>query len=146
MAEIGYTKKLYLKVSGSNYTMLAGETSSSINLSADMIEVSDKESSWKKYVAGYKGGTVDATVYADSDDTAQSKLINALMQGTEVECFIGKASSSNAPDDGFIFKALVTSVGETYDTASAIARNISLQITGEVSQFLLGGGITPMAE
>ena len=146
MAQIGYTKKLYLKASGSNYTMLAGETSSSINLSADMIEVSDKESSWKKYVAGYKGGTVDATVYADSDDTAQSKLINALMQGTEVECFIGKASSSNAPDDGFVFKALVTSVGETYDTASAIARNISLQITGEVSQFILGGGITPTAE
>lgn len=146
MAEIGYTKKLYLKASGSNYTMIAGETSSSINLSADMIEVSDKESSWKKYVAGYKGGTVDATVYADSDDTAQSELINALMQGTEVECFIGKATNVNAPDDGFVFNALVTSVGETYDTASAIARNISLQITGEVLQFVLGGGITPMAE
>lgn len=135
MAEIGYTKKLYLKASGSDYTMLAGETSSSINLSADMIEVSDKETSWKKYVAGYKGGTVDATVYADSDDTAQTRLIDALLQGTEVECFIGKASSSNAPEEGYGFTALVTSVGETYDTASAIARNVSLQITGEVQKF-----------
>lgn len=146
MAEIGYTKKLYLKASGSNYTMLAGETSSSINLSADMIEVSDKETSWKKYVAGYKGGTVDATVYADSNDNAQIKLIGALLQGTEVECFIGKTSSANTPNDGFVFKALVTSIGETYDTASAIARNISLQITGEVSQMSFGGGITPTAE
>lgn len=146
MAQIGYTKKLYLKASGSNYTMIAGETSSSINLSADMIEVSDKESSWKKYVAGYKGGTVDATVYADSNDSAQIKLLGALLQGTEVECFIGKVTNSNAPSDGFLFTALVTSVGETYDTASAIARTISLQITGEVSQFALGGGITPTAE
>ena len=132
MAQIGYTKKLYLQVSGSNYTMLAGETSSSINLSADVIEVSDKETSWKKYVAGYKGGTVDATVYADSNDNAQIKLIGALLQGTEVDCFIGKTSSANTPKDGFVFKARVTSIGETYDTASAIARNISLQITGEV--------------
>jgi hypothetical protein len=63
-----------------------------------------------------------------------------------VECFIGKTSSANTPNDGFIFKALVTSIGETYDTASAIARNISLQITGEVSQMSFGGGITPTAE
>lgn len=132
MAKIGFDKKLYLQVGGSTYTMLKGETSSSINLSADALEVSDKETSWRKYVAGYKGGTVDATIYADSEDTTQKHLLSAIFEGTEVKCFIGEVGASNTPADGYAFAALVTSIGETYDTGSAIARSISLQITGEV--------------
>lgn len=135
MAKIGFDKKLYLQVSGSNYTMLKGETSSSFNLSADMIEVSDKETSWKKYVAGYKGGTVDATIYADSDDTTQKALLSAIFEGTEVKCFIGEVGTSNTPSDGYAFAALVSSIGETYDTGSAIARSISLQITGTITTY-----------
>lgn len=135
MAKIGFEKKLYLQLTGSNYTMLKGETSSSFNLSADMIEVSDKETSWKKYIAGYKGGNVDVTVYADTTDTAQKELLTAIMQGKEVKCFIGEVGSNNTPADGFAFSALVTSIGETYDTGSAIARTLSLQITGEVTTY-----------
>ena len=131
MAKIGFSKKLYLQVDGSEYTMIKGETSSSFNLSADTIEVSDKESSWKKYVAGYKGGNVDATIYADMDDAAQKHLMSAIFEGTEVKCFIGELDG-NTPADGYAFNALVTSIGETYDTGSAIARSISLQISGEV--------------
>mgnify|MGYP002518752718 CR=1 FL=1 len=134
MAQIGFSKKLYLQlVKGmDNYTMLKGETSSSISLSADVIEVSDKETSWKKYVAGYKGGTIDATVYADTTDDAQTALMAALLGGTEVNGFIGTIDDEGVKVDGYAFAAIVTSVGETYDTGSAIARTISLQITGEV--------------
>lgn len=135
MAKIGFDKKLYLQVSGSTYTMLKGETSSSFNMSADMIEVSDKETAWKKYVAGYKGGTVDATIYADTEDTTQKAVLSAIFEGTEVKCFIGEVGASNTPTDGYAFNALVSSIGETYDTGSAIARSISLQITGEVTPY-----------
>ena len=135
MAKIGFDKKLYLQVGVSNYAMLKGETSSSFNMSADMIEVSDKETAWKKYVAGYKGGTVDATIYADSEDTTQKAVLTAIFKGTEVKCFIGEVGASNAPTDGYAFNALVSSIGETYDTGSAIARSISLQITGEVTPY-----------
>jgi TP901-1 family phage major tail protein len=137
MAQIGFSKKLYLQlVKGmDNYTMLKGETSSSISLSADVIEVSDKETSWKKYVAGYKGGTIDATVYADPADEAQQALMDALFNGTEVQGFIGEVDAEGSAANGFDFAAIVTSVGETYDTGSAIARTISLQITGEVTKF-----------
>lgn len=135
MAKIGFDKKLYLQLTGSNYTMLKGETSSSFNLSADMIEVSDKEASWKKYVAGYKGGTVDATIYADTEDSAQKAVLAAIFEGSEVKCFIGEVGTSNTPTDGYAFAALVSSIGETYDTGSAIARSISLQITGEVTPY-----------
>lgn len=131
---LGNTRKLYIVTSGSNYAPLMGETSSSISLSADMIEVSDKEASWKEYLAGYKGGTVDATIFADETDTQQKALLNALHNGTEVDCFLGELLT-NAPVNGDAFKALVASIGETYDTGSAIARNISLQITGEVTHY-----------
>jgi TP901-1 family phage major tail protein len=137
MAQIGFSKKLYLHLAGesTNHTMLKGETSSSISLSADVIEVSDKETSWKKYVAGYKGGTIDATVYADPADEAQQALMDALFNGTEVQGFIGEVDAEGSAANGYDFAAIVTSVGETYDTGSAIARTISLQITGEVTKF-----------
>lgn len=135
MAKIGYTKKLYMQLgSDETYTILKGETSSSFNLSADMIEVSDKEVAWKKYLAGYKGGTVDATIYADAENAAQAAVMDAIFNGSEVKCFIGEMASG-APTDGFAFAALVSSVSETYDTGSAIARNVSLQITGEVTPY-----------
>lgn len=131
---LGYTRKLYLKT-GSDYAALTGETTSSISLSADMIEVSDKSATWKEFLAGYKGGTVDATIFADEADTQQVAILNALHNGTEVDCFLGELGSDKTPANGDAFKALVASVGETYDTGSAIARNVSLQITGEVTHY-----------
>jgi hypothetical protein len=131
---LGNTRKLYIVKSGSNYTALTGETSSSINLSADMIDVSDKAASWKEYLAGYKGGTVDATIFADETDAQQVAILDALHNGTELDCFLGELSG-NTPANGDAFKALVASIGETYDTGSAIARNVSLQITGAVTHY-----------
>ena len=132
---LGNTRKLYIVTSGTNYAALTGETTSSLNLSADMIEVSDKDSSWKEYLAGYKGGTVDATIFADENDVQQKTLLSSLRNGTEVKCFIGSLGTGNTPAEGDAFSALVSSIGETYDTGSAIARTISLQITGEVTHY-----------
>lgn len=132
---LGNSRKLYIVTSGSNYAALLGETTSSLNLSADMIDVSDKDTSWKKYLAGYKGGTVDVTVFADEQDAQQKAILAALRNGEEVSCFLGSLGTGNTPVEGDAFSALVTSVGETYDTGSAIARNISLQITGEVTHY-----------
>ena len=128
---LGNTRKLYI---GSDYGVLTGETSSSLNLSADMIDVSDKDVAWKEYIAGYKGGTLDATIFADEEDEQQKTILSALHNGTELDCFIGELKS-DSPVVGDSFKALVASIGETYDTGSAIARNISLQITGEVTHY-----------
>lgn len=132
---LGNTRKLYIVTGTNTYAALTGETTSSLNLSADMIEVSDKESAWKEYLAGYKGGTVDATIFADETDTQQKAILTALHNGTEVKCFVGSLGTGNTPAEGDAFSALVASIGETYDTGSAIARNISLQITGEITHY-----------
>lgn len=134
MSKLGHHYKLYV-TTGNTYTFVAGETSSSLNLSTDMVEVSDKESRWKKYIAGLIGGTVDATLYAQEDSAEQKALIKALREGTEVQCFLGELGSGNTPANGDAFAALVTSIGNTYDNGAAVSRSVSLQITGEVEHY-----------
>lgn len=125
---LGKDYRLYVK-SGSAQTPLAGESSSNLNLSADVIEVSDKGNSWKEFLAGMKGGTADATLYADNEDAAQNAALNALMVGEKVECFFGKLDES-----GYSFNAIVTSLGESADIGGAVSRSISMQTTGEVEK------------
>ena len=59
--------------------------------------------------------------------------MTALCEGNEVKCFVGSLGTDNTPSEGYSFSALVTSISESYETGSAIARNISLQVTGEVT-------------
>lgn len=125
---LGKDYRLYVKVSGKD-TPLAGESSSNLNLSADVVEVSGKDKSWKEYIAGMKGGTVDATLYADNEDAAQGAALEALFVGQKVECFFGKLEES-----GYSFDAIVTSLGESADIGGALSRSISMQITGEVTK------------
>ena len=134
MARLGNIDKLYLTLTEGKYTWLTGESTSSLNLSADMIEVSDKEIDWKKYIAGYKGGTIDVTVFADETDAAQKAVMSAFYKGAEVKGFIGSLAS-DTPSEGDVFTALVASVGATYEIGSATARNISLQVTGEMTHY-----------
>lgn len=135
MSKLGHYYKLYL-TTGNKYAFVKGETNSSLNLSQDMVEVSDKESRWKKYIAGLVGGTVDATIYADEGaDSPQHELLVALHEGSEVDCFLGELGSDSTPTNGDAFKALVASIGNTYDNGGAISRSVSLQITGEVTHY-----------
>jgi TP901-1 family phage major tail protein len=130
---LGKDYRLFIKVS-STTEPLAGETSSNLNLSADVIEVSGKNSAWKEYLAGMKGGTVDATVYADSADVVQGAVLSALMAGTEVECFYGKVDDEEGFESGYRFNAIVTSLGESADIGGALSRSISLQVTGAIER------------
>jgi predicted secreted protein len=125
---LGKDYRLYVKVSGKE-TPLAGESSSNLNLSADVVEVSDKGNAWKEYLAGMKGGTVDATLYADTEDAAQHAVLNALMVGEKVSCLWGTPE-----EGGYTFEAIVTSLGESADIGGAVTRSISMQITGAVTE------------
>lgn len=131
MATLGNKRKFYLGTSSSGaWTWLSGEQSNSFNLNAEMIDVSDKSSEWQQFISGIKGATAEVTVFSGSD-TQQEQLMNALMAGSSVYCFIGELSGSNATS-GYIFQALVSSVGETNDNGAVSSRSISLQVTGEV--------------
>jgi len=131
MAVLGNTKKAYIKVSNS-YVWLGGEQSNSVNITAEAVEVSDKDSVWAAFIAGKRGATVEITVFANTSDSAQSAAISALIAGTEVNWAVGTISGStiSAGDSG---KAIVTSVSDTNDFGAVASRTISLTVTGAVT-------------
>lgn len=131
MAVLGNTKKAYIKVSNS-YVWLGGEQSNSVNITAEAVEVSDKDSVWAAFIAGKRGATVEITVFANTSDSAQSAAISALIAGTEVDWAVGTISGStiSAGDSG---KAIVTSVSDTNDFGAVATRTISLTVTGAVT-------------
>lgn len=134
MSKLGHHYKLYV-TTGNASSFVTGETSSSLNISQDMVEVSDKESRWKKYIAGLIGGTVDATLYADEDSPEQMALLKSLYNGEEVTCFLGIVKDDSKKEYGDAFSAIVASIGSTYDNGAAVSRSVSLQITDEVEHY-----------
>jgi predicted secreted protein len=131
MATLGNKRKFYVGTSSSGeWKWLAGEQSNSFNLNAEMIDVSDKSSEWQQFISGIKGATAEVTVFSNSD-SQQQQFMNALIAGTSVHCFVGELSGNDATS-GYIFEALVSSIGETNDNGAVSSRSISLQVTGEV--------------
>lgn len=132
----GNSMRVYITDSdGGNFTWLAGEQNSSVNLTAEMLDVSDKSTEWKQYLPAMKGGTIDVTVFADDDKTGpQHKLLQSLVNGAKVYVFVGTLTS-DTPAEGDMCAAYVTSIGNTYDTNGVASRSISLQITGEVTHY-----------
>lgn len=127
--------KLYLTTgSMDQFTWIMGEQTSSMNLSADMLEVSDKSSEWKQYIPSVKGGTIDATFFAEYGNAQQGELMDSLMVGNKVYVFLGEVFEDE-PKKGYFFAAYVTSISESFDNAGVVSRSLSLQITGEVETF-----------
>ena len=157
MAKLGNVMKAYLKVS-STYTWLTGEQTNSVNLTADAIEVSDKSTDWKQYIAGAKGGTIEVTVFADNSDSVQQEAMTQFRAGAEVDFLIGVLGTGSYYDVvaaarqvlagkqvsefGSIHspveetgRVLTTAVSDTNDYGAVSTRNLSLQITGEPTHY-----------
>lgn len=135
MAKLGNVMRAYLKVDGS-FAWLTGEQTNSVNLSADAIEVSDKSTDWKQYIAGAKGGTIEITVFADNNDAQQMEAMENFRLGAEVEFFIGTMGGSPAtPASGDAGNAIITNISDTNDYGAVSTRSLSLQITGEPTHY-----------
>lgn len=135
MATHGKKRKMYLTTGAGTsgvYTWLTGEQSNSLNLDAEMLEATDKSSDWKQFVPGMKGATAEVTVFANSTDEGQKKLLASLFKGETVYCFIGEVGTTNTPEEGDIFEAYVSSISTPNELGSLVTRSISLQVTGEV--------------
>lgn len=137
MAELGNARKLYVTTAeGGDYTWLVGEQNNSFTRTAEAIEVSDKSTDWAQFIAGKKGATASATVFADDTQTSpQYQMLVALSKGTTVFCFIGKLQNDTTPTEGDFFEAIVTEVSDTNDFGAVASRNISLQVTGAPTHY-----------
>lgn len=122
--------KLYVAKTGTDLgSALVGESSSTLNISADALEVSDKSSAWKQYIAGMRGATLNATLYADDSDAKQSLLLTSLMAGDVVDV----ALKNNDNSESYNAKAIITSIGLTMPNGGVATRDVTFQITGAIS-------------
>lgn len=129
---LGSSIKTFIKSSAS-YVWLGGETSSNINLNAEVQEYTDKSSKWAQNMAGKMSGTLGVTVYADNEDAGQKAAITAFLAGTEVDFVQGASDGKTAPTSGWKGKGIITSLSDTYDSGAISSRSLSITTTGEVA-------------
>lgn len=137
-AILGNKNKFYVKIeTATTYTWLTGEQSNNVNRTQEAIEVSDKSTDWAQFIAGKKGATIDATIFADNSDTAQQEVLKGLYNGTKVKFFVGQLSTDTtpAPTDGEVGEAIVTAIGDTNDFGAVSTRNVSLTVDGALTHY-----------
>lgn len=129
----GSAYRLYVsKVGADNTNPLVGESTSTLNITADALEVSDKSSAWKQYIAGMRGATLSATLYADDTDASQKLLISSLMAGDTVMVRLARLVGQGYTGE-YSAQAIITSIGLTMQNGGVATREVSFQITGAVS-------------
>ena len=132
---LGNKRKFYVGTAAAGtpptvtYAWLAGEQNNSVNLNGNPIEVSDKNTTWQKFIQGMRGGTAEVTVYADDEDAQQMAALDALAAGNTILCFVGILGQS-APSAGIAFEAVVNSISDTNDNNAVATRSMSLTVTG----------------
>ncbi|MBO8467526.1 MAG: hypothetical protein IAB99_07160 [Bacteroidetes bacterium] len=140
-ARMGHSRKVYLTdsvvssvTSGvEEQDWLTGETTNTVNLNGNLIEVSDKSSDgWQKFISGIKGATVDVTVNVFDTDTNQKKMLENFFSGDKVFVFVGDLTTKT----GYAMEALISSISETNDNGSVSTRSMSLTANGEVKNIV----------
>ena len=116
----------------STNTALVGELSSQWTINGNIIDVSDKDSSWFEGMAGNKSGEASASLTFQKG-TNQETIMDALMAGSAVSIFIGEVSSG-AQADGILGSALIASISESDPDNDKVTWDISFTFTGTIQR------------
>src|SRR5574344_1534388 len=129
MAINGSNRKVYL-VSNTTYTAIVGETANSMDLSHNLMEVSDKTDEWAEYISGAKSWSASLDVNLDNTATErQVEFLRSLVAGSQVNVFIGAMNGAEAAD-GIAGTAYIASIKDTNNRAAVASRSISLTGNG----------------
>lgn len=138
MAVIGNNRCFYItdaKGSGT-FTWIAGEQNNSFSRSMDAIEVSDKQTKWREFLAGRRSATASVTCNLDdSASTSQRAMLKAFHDGQKIFCFVGELADGKTPTNGTAFEAIITSCNDDNSQDSVSTRSFDLQVTGEVVEY-----------
>jgi len=131
-AQSGKIQKLYLVTGSTVNTALVGELSSQWTINGNIIDVSDKDSSWFEGIMGNKSGEASASLTYQKG-TNQNTILDALFAGTEVKIFIGEVTTG-AQADGIMADALIASVGQSNPDNDKITWDVSFTFVGEITR------------
>ena len=129
----GNKRRVYISASGSsdNKTWIAGEQSNSVNYTNNAIDASDKSTEWDQFISGNKSWTASATFNLDNAATGQQKtLLQSLVNGAEVDVFIGELGSGNGIIEGMAGKAIISAISETAERNGIITREVTFTGSG----------------
>ena len=112
------------------------QTSASLDITQDTIEVTCKDSIWKKYISGEKSWTI--SVEANRDDaegSVQSEIFdNILGLGGEMDVAIVYAPNGGAIVRGFSGKAIVTADNSSFPQNDKATKSFTLQGSGVLTK------------
>lgn len=99
----GFSCVLFRGEAGAIATTEAGNTATvTMNLSADSIDVTTRAAKgWRQYIQGLKNGSVDITIYYDTEDDTYTAFNSAFLGGTAISLFISDGEG-NGLDGDFI--------------------------------------------
>ena len=111
---------------------VVGQTGTSLDFVADMIDITTKDSNkFKEYLAGEKGGTITIDGLYDVDTGANNTedVFASLLAGTEVTWKWGKYAT--AGDKYFTGSGLISSLNMGGPKNEAATYSMTIQVTGE---------------
>ena len=124
-------KYLVVQIAGTAYTALR---SSSLEIAADMIDVTTADSSggWKEFITGELGGTITVEGLYDYNATEGfSDAFADLVAGTSVTWKYGETTSGSKYYTG---SALISNVSVSGDKNDAANYTFNLQVTGSITE------------
>ena len=133
MAYNGNSRKVYLTdgLGTGTFVWVAGETASSLNLSRNMIEVTDKSSQASDFMAGRLSGTASVTVNLDDSATeSQRKMVKSFYNGQKLFVYQGEVGNANVPANGTAYEALVSGLDRDYPDDGVVTATFNLQLCG----------------
>lgn len=132
-------------VNVTKYNWLGCETANSLGRTQEAVECSDKSNDWAKYIAGKRGGTIEATAYIEAEGSftgvQQRALLDSLHNGQKVWIFIGqKATGTGIFDDdtiteGDLMQGVISGISDTNDFGAVASRTFNLTVDGEIQHF-----------
>lgn len=127
---------------GSNLVTVAGQSGTTLNMSADTIDVTDKTSGgWKTSMAGLREWSIDQDVFYTIGDASNKLLMDAFVNREPIEAVIRIGKDDEA--DGTTFTGQVYITDFPLDLALDNAVSVSMSLAGASALEITHGVVTP---
>ena len=127
---------------GNDLVTVAGQSGTTLNMSADTIDVTDKTSGgWKTSMAGLREWSIDQDVFYTIGDASNKLLMDAFVNREPIEAVIRIGKNDEA--DGTTFTGQVYITDFPLDLALDNAVSVSMSLAGASALDIKHGVVTP---
>lgn len=135
--------EVLLKVKkGSQEYTVAGQQGTTLNMSSDTIDVTDKTSGgWRTSIVGLKEWSIDQDVFYTIGDESNKLLLDAFVNGETITAVIRVGADDEIGGTTFTGEAYITEF--PMDFALDNAASVSMSLAGASALEIVHGAVTP---